>query len=597
MADSISDADKIRNKRLAKLQAMQDAQKAQESSSAEAAAAAAQSEEKVPATDGTSSPAESARKIVSPVSAKVEPTTTAPAPRIRITPQITPAKRESNGIQRSSSRQGQQAKPDEPIEQWTDRILRGIFRLTFDAGNTKDQNGHELHPVPGLKEELESEGKLALLSTESLETAIMEAGSNLGRLRPHKWLFACWKRVLRFGKSMKDKTPENMKWQVLLETRRLCFSYCMLTITTPELFSLEYNGSQAFADHMLQDPEDDAGVCHEFLTEAVSKWDEDDTIGTAFVGAVEELSRRLAGITMDGDYRPYLGMMRRLVAFKQITIAITQAPSFCDKSIPAAELETKTILGPFFQLSPLQAEVCSQFFPGPKSLDQGRIRNAQNSLQMSLRTHQLELDDVIGPMVKASPEARGKVLDWFALVVNSNHKRTAIQVDRKLVSSDGFMINIADETKINATQEESDKFYAESATGTNNFISEVFFLTTAAHQYGLESTRKSLKTLDRELKHMSQQLEVFEQDRHKYIANPAQLQMYERALKKYKDQQEKGMSYKMAVEGVLNDELAQTRSMQFMRFVTVWLLRQMSSGTFPQKPLTLPLPPEKDAIR
>lgn len=61
---------------------------------------------------------------------------------------------------------------------------------------------------------------------------------------------------------------------------------------------------------------------------------------------------------------------------------------------------------------------------------------------MTLQTHQSDLLDIINHILRASKTARDKVLDWFALIVNSNHKRRAILVDQKTVSSDGFMINV-----------------------------------------------------------------------------------------------------------------------------------------------------------
>jgi len=538
-----------------------------------------------------------------------------------------------NGTQRPTSHQGDNTKQPEDNQQWEDRTLRSIFRLTLDPSQKKDQNGHDLHSLPELREELESEGQDARLHTELLDQALMESGANLGKLTPHDWLFASWKRLMKLSRSIKDRTPDNTKWAVLSEARRLCFNYCMLSITTPDLFGeASYDGTKALADHMLKDPEDDLGLCHDFLTEAVSKWDEDDTIGPTFVAAISELSKRLAHITMEGDYRPYMGSMRRLVMFKPIAHAITQADMFCDKSVPAALLEANTLLGPYFALSPLQAQATSQYFPGPKTMDPGRIKNAQQALQMSLRTHQTELLDIVNPMIRASADARGKVLDWFGLVVNANHKRTAMRVDKTTVSSDGFMINvntcldqlsepfidatfskidrpdinyfrrqprvdIKEETKMNATQEESDKFFGEQLSGENNFISEIFFLTVAAHNYGTEATRKTMDNMDRELKHMAKQIEQFESERHKYVSNPAQLQLFENALKKYKDKHDQGLSYKYAVQGVLLDEVSQTRSMQFMRFLTVWLLRQISGGTFPQQKLSLPLPPQSDALK
>lgn len=46
-----------------------------------------------------------------------------------------------------------------------------------------------------------------------------------------------------------------------------------------------------------------------------------------------------------------------------------------------------------------------------------------------------------------------------------------------------------------------------------------------------------------------------------------------------------------AVQGVLLDENAQQRSMQFMRFVIVWLLRLATPGTlYPREDIRLPLP-------
>ncbi len=42
----------------------------------------------------------------------------------------------------------------------------------------------------------------------------------------------------------------------------------------------------------------------------------------------------------------------------------------------------------------------------------------------------------------------------------------------------------------------------------------------------------------------------------------------------------------MAVEGVLKDELAQARSMQFMRYVIVWLLRLVDPRhAYPSQPI------------
>lgn len=58
--------------------------------------------------------------------------------------------------------------------------------------------------------------------------------------------------------------------------------------------------------HLLVDPEDDRGVCHEFLIEAISRFQEDEMAQKALVGAVEDLSRQLSTMTMGDNYKPYV---------------------------------------------------------------------------------------------------------------------------------------------------------------------------------------------------------------------------------------------------------------------------------------------------
>ncbi len=498
--------------------------------------------------------------------------------------------------------------------------------MTLNPEQTQDIHGHQLHFVDGLRQELEDEGRPIMLTTETLEQAIMEAGSNLGKTKPLDWLIGSWKRLSRLNKGFKERGPANKKWVIVQEARRLSMSWCMFAITTPEVFGLETDGQKELADHLLLDPEDDTGMCHDFLSELSSRFSDDVSIKEAFIGAVEDLSRRLATLTMDSEHRSYTSLLRNLVRYKPLAVAITESPMFVDRNILAAELEVKTLLGPYFQISPLQAEVTKQYFSSPKTMDEGRAHEAQRSLRLTLQTHQTELLDIINQLLRVSTEARGKVLDWLALVVNSNHKRRAMRVDKSTVSSDGFMINITncldqlcdpfmdatfskidkiqveylqrnprvnmkDETKINADQEASDAFYGRTVEGKNNFNSEVFFLTVAAHHYGTEAAHSMLRELEKDLKHMQKQVEQFETDRHKYVNSPMQLRMFENALTRYKDQIDKGLSYKLACQGVLLDELAQRRSMQMMRYLIVWILRLVSpTGKFPAEKLDVPLP-------
>ena len=68
--------------------------------------------------------------------------------------------------------------------------------------------------------------------------------------------------------------------------------------------------------------------------------------------------------------------------------------------------------------------------------------------------------------------------------------------------------------------------------------------------------------------------------------------MFETTLKRYKDQLEKAECVILATQGVLLDDMAQSRSMLFMRWVIVWLIRIASPGLdYPRQKPNLPLPP------
>ena len=147
--------------------------------------------------------------------------------------------------------------------------------------------------------------------------------------------------------------------------------------------------------------------------------------------------------------------------------------------------------------------------------------------------------------------SRNKILDWFAHAVNVNHMRRALRPDAATLSSDGFLINltvvldglcepfmdstfskvskidfdylrrkprvdIKEETKLNADQNASEEYYKTEVGGTSNFISEIFFLTLAAHHYGSEATNILLKTLEKDVKHLMEKVEDLEAERPKF---------------------------------------------------------------------------------
>lgn len=68
---------------------------------------------------------------------------------------------------------------------------------------------------------------------------------------------------------------------------------------------LDSSESSPLTSYLLLDPEDDKGIDFEFISEAVKRFDEDDSVKPAFITAVEDLSIGLAGQDVNGDYKPY----------------------------------------------------------------------------------------------------------------------------------------------------------------------------------------------------------------------------------------------------------------------------------------------------
>ncbi|KAL4964751.1 ubiquitin-ubiquitin ligase UFD2 [Aspergillus stella-maris] len=625
MGDNISEAERIRMKRLAKLSNPSPSNEGSEQQQS----------------SGTSTPPATESSTSQP--SKPAPTRqdsgASEGKRIKITPPSHPQPKPSSAsntptaaspVTKTSTPRSSTPKPEDTLEAFADRTLCAVFKFTLDESKTKDIHGARLFSLPGVRSELQDQGRELKIDTSVLDQALLEAASQQPDGKPLDYLLPCWKRVTRLHKGFRKARAGDPKFEVICEARRLCMSYAVFALTMPEMFGIDPTGRSPIKSYLLLDPEDDKGVDLEFLSEAVKRFEEDESVKPAFIAAVEELSRELSSMSIGDDYKPYVTALRNLVRHSAIAAAITESDIFNASRDPAT-FEQDTLLGPWFHLSPLQANSTLSFFSSPKTRDQGYILNAQQSIRMVQSLLSSDLLDIINHMVRASADARNRVLDWFAAALNINHKRRAMQVDPNTVSSDGFMFNLTtcldqlcqpfmdanftkidridigylhrnprvdmkDETKINADQHASDEFYTKKSEGTNNFITEIFFLTVAAHHYGSESLTSKLETLDKDLKYLEAQIAKFEAERPKFTSNPVQLRLFETHLKRYKDKVDSGLALKYSLQGVLFDDQWQSLSMQFMQYVVVWLLRVASGKNFPKENLVLPLPDQPPEV-
>lgn len=189
-------------------------------------------------------------------------------------------------------------------------MLGNVFRITLDESKTHDFHGHSLRYLPGLKDELVEQGADSRLTTAYLDQALMEAASGLSGQTPLEYLLSCWKRIVRLQRDMirgySRPKPDETKIAAIKEAKRICMSYCIFAATIPDMFGVEAPPTNILVPHLLVDPEDEKGLDFDFLSEAVARFEEDESVKEVIVGAAEEMSRQLSRKTMNDDYKPYV---------------------------------------------------------------------------------------------------------------------------------------------------------------------------------------------------------------------------------------------------------------------------------------------------
>ena len=226
-----------------------------------------------------------------------------PAPKISISPRTASSNRAASAsIAQPASKQ----KGSNSIEIWEDKTLSSIFKITLKDGSKQGSGENPSTYLPGIASELKDEGSAILLHTGILDQAILEAVSSFSEGKPLRYLLGCWKRVSRLLRAMRVSEGDDPKYRIVKEARRLCMSYCIFAMTIPEMFGIEDNEGDALAGHLLADPDSEDGICHDFYSEAIARFPEDDTVKGKLVESIEQLSLDLAKISMNEDYKPYV---------------------------------------------------------------------------------------------------------------------------------------------------------------------------------------------------------------------------------------------------------------------------------------------------
>lgn len=515
------------------------------------------------------------------------------------------------------------AKTEESLDAWTSRTISSILQVTLDPTYER------LYYLSQLHEELSTEAgseDTPALTLDNLDRTILARLSDDMNSPPFDFLYDCYNRaevIERTTRREVSSAPE--KQHLLSEIKRLCVSYAGLSVTMPELLETMHTPPDLITRLLRQD-QDAHGLSDPFLRDLVTKFTDEDTLDDFFEPILIGLSRSLQKFSLIDDFYRHFAALRSLLQYSGVVGVLCKSPFFIP-DCSAAEIEVKSLLGPFFKISPISAKVADLTFGAIADGNQSQVATGISSLRTSIPVLQNQLFDICNVLVRQSSESRQAVLNYFAQVLKLNKKRHAIQVDAATVSSDGFMVNITavlnrfaepfvsdmskiskvdvdylrreplvdleGETRLMADENTTQEYYSHRAQGDNNFISHIFFLNVAYHHYGLGATMSAHQKVLEKIRDMQKYKDRMQAEQP--FTGPQAMMMtmqYQRIEKAVA--QAKAISY--CFEAVLCDETSQTRSFAFLSFVASWMIRLVDSRhEYPSSMISLPLGPLENA--
>ncbi|CAG8676292.1 43969_t:CDS:10 [Gigaspora margarita] len=592
----LSDAEKIRLKRLAKLQ------QGNTNTSSETSQPTASSSKTVPTrpnslpkTPTQEKPASPIKKPSTPVNQELPEKTP---------PKITP--------------------PTKSFEDWQNDIISRVLQITLDKSTAEKSENRLIYldsvvktlmeENPGMVSFKLSKSVLdsALFARLSIDPNQMSDGDQPPQIPLFDYLLDSWKRASEIKRSIRaSKTLEqsviNERVGVIDTLKELIINYVQYVLLYPDDLPQVRNsvelGPNQFVSRLLAEFDSSEGLPLDFIKELVNKVDDE-----GFDKSLVTLSE-----------------------IKPLADKITKLRNWNSPNSTARIFEVGSLLGPFCKFSVFptdEPKIAESYFANPHTRRQADIDSAMTSLRGAIRGVQQSVFKIFNNIVRSSPSAREAVLSYFAEAIKLNERRAQMQVDPFQVGSDGFLMNltsvllyfadpimdmrnpkidridvnyfcksnridISRETKIKATQQEADTYFSsvDESASAPNFISEIFFLTIAMHHFGPLHSYEVYNNFIRDILELQKQYDRMRADQPNWAGTPMAARN-EELLAHCKTQLEKYASHRIAYETQLLDQVYLDHSLKFYNLVMNWMLRIVDpTGKHPEKQIQLPLPP------
>ncbi|KAG2102251.1 ubiquitin elongating factor core-domain-containing protein [Suillus discolor] len=643
-----TDADRIRAKRLAKLQA----------------GSASNSPTPSPASPGPSTLIAQLPQP-KPKLPSVPPQSTTPPPQRNV-----PVKRKPTA-----------PAPKVDYQTWENDTISTVLKVTLSK-STAEANEYDLVWLKHLQVELESEGHPHMTLTNDIVDRLLitrlelnaqamsddlEYVSVLASLPPQsvfEYLVGCWKRINTAKSILLKKNPVSETQQataLLNRLRDLIISYIGLNLQDPEMFpqpadrlpstlgshellspllSLSALSTPLYASTTASQTTLAPTEVQPFLQDLVARFAEPDELLITLSTLVRTLvahtllipSEGIGGSGGDSAWRGVIGGMEALVGVRPIAEMITRMPQWLGEGfgveVTAANFERLSLMGPLLRLGTFSREwpgIAQIYFSDPTKRSRADVDSSNASLRGTLKSLQSSLFQIFNTLVRTSPEARERVLEYFATVVRLNVKRAGMQVEPDTVASDSFMVNLQsvllrfaepfmdarytkmdridpyyfsvstridlkEETRIKATSDEAAQWVEESKSkaATPNFISDIFYLCNALGHYGYIRTIQMYEDLGKTLDDYQRHHDMITGDG-SWMGTPQQAHV-QATIENVKNEMSKIQSQQLAYRVQLLDPELVFRYIGFTSFASTWLIRSVDPwGTHPNPVVELPL--------
>ncbi|KAG6897645.1 hypothetical protein C0992_012624 [Termitomyces sp. T32_za158] len=371
------------------------------------------------------------------------------------------------------------------LTSWEHESVGFVFNMTLER-SVAEQTAYETVWLKHLAMELEAEGLKSETLTADLADRILIARLELNpgamsddleylpvlaslpaQQTTFEYLVGAWKRVNTIKSALLKKGYSATDTQAALarleKIRELIISYTGLTLQEPEirplgppelvapLLSLSALSGPLLAPSSSSPNALTPSDIEPFLKDLAHRFEPDNEIEGVLGPVVKSLlfheslfrPEGLGG--GDASWRGIMGGLELLVSIKPIATMITRMEDWNPKDATAPTFETRALLGPLCRLGVFSREwpaLGTSYFSDSEKRSRDDIESSFASLRGTLKSLQSSLFQIFNTIVRTGSEPREAVLQWFAHVIALNSRRAGTHVDPETVASDSFMINV-----------------------------------------------------------------------------------------------------------------------------------------------------------